>query len=167
MFEDKAKWLEWSSVHCTSQRIDAEIAPVGHTICTYARRWNMSIDAFAKYAESHEYAKIEGNNVVVGISDHAQDELGDIVFIELPPKGKVIGKGKVFGTIESVKAASDLYMPISGEILAVNEALLADSGLVNKEPYSAGWMIRVKPSNLSELDSLMSADAYAKAIGEA
>jgi glycine cleavage system H protein len=127
----------------------------------------MGIDASAKYAESHEYAKIEDGKIVIGISDHAQDELGDIVFIELPPKGKVIGKAQVFGTIESVKAASDLYMPVSGEVLEVNQALLSDSGLINREPYSAGWMIKVKPANLSELDSLMSADAYAKAIGEA
>jgi glycine cleavage system H protein len=127
----------------------------------------MSIDAAARYAESHEYAKLEGSLVLVGISDHAQEELGDIVFVELPKVGKVLAKGQVFGTVESVKAASDLYMPVSGEVSEVNPALQADSGLVNREPYGKGWMIRVKPSNLGELDSLMSAEAYGKSIGEA
>jgi glycine cleavage system H protein len=128
---------------------------------------NMSIDAAARYAESHEYAKLEGSSVLVGISDHAQEELGDIVFVELPKVGKVLAKGQVFGTVESVKAASDLYMPLSGEVSEVNPSLQADSGLVNREPYGKGWMIRVNPSNLGEMDSLLSAEAYGKSIGEA
>ncbi len=127
----------------------------------------MSIDSAAKYAESHEYAKVEAGIVVVGISDHAQAELGDIVFIELPAVGKVLAKGQAFGTVESVKAASDLYMPVGGTIVAVNEALQADPALINKEPYSGGWMIKVKPVNLAEMDGLMSAEAYAKSTGEA
>jgi glycine cleavage system H protein len=127
----------------------------------------MSIDVKAKYAESHEYARLEGGDVVVGISDHAQAELGDIVFIELPAVGKVLAKGKTFGTIESVKAASDLYMPIGGTIIAVNGALQTDPALINKEPYADGWMIRVKPANIAELDGLMSVQDYAKTIGEA
>lgn len=127
----------------------------------------MSIDAKAKYAESHEYARIDGADVVVGISDHAQAELGDIVFIELPSVGKVLAKGKTFGTVESVKAASDLYMPLSGTVLAVNDALQGDPALINKEPYAGGWMIRVHPADIAELDALMDAQAYAKAIGEA
>jgi glycine cleavage system H protein len=127
----------------------------------------MSIDASAKYAESHEYAKAEAGLIVVGISDHAQAELGDIVFVELPPVGKVLAKGQAFGTVESVKAASDLYMPLSGEVKAVNVALQGDPALVNKEPYSGGWMIKVQPSNLSELGSLMDAAAYAASVGEA
>ena len=127
----------------------------------------MSIDSTAKYAESHEYAKLEAGMVVVGISDHAQAELGDIVFIELPAVGKVLAKGQAFGTVESVKAASDLYMPVGGTIAAVNEALQADPALINKEPYSGGWMIKVKPSTPTDMDGLMSAESYAKSIGEA
>lgn len=127
----------------------------------------MSIDAKAKYAESHEYARLEGAEVVVGISDHAQAELGDIVFIELPAVGKAISKGKTFGTVESVKAASDLYMPVSGTVVAVNDALQGDPALINKEPYAGGWMIKIRPSDSAEMDALMSAEAYAKAIGEA
>lgn len=126
----------------------------------------MSIDAKAKYAESHEYARLEGGQVVVGISDHAQSELGDIVFVELKDVGKTLAKGQIFGTVESVKAASDLYMPVGGSIAAVNEALQADPALVNREPYSGGWMIKIQPSDLVELDSLMDAVSYAKAIGE-
>ena len=126
----------------------------------------MSIDAKAKYAESHEYARLEGGQVVVGISDHAQSELGDIVFVELKDVGKALAKGQIFGTVESVKAASDLYMPVGGSIAAVNEALQADPALVNREPYSGGWMIKIQPSDLAELDSLMDAESYAKAIGE-
>jgi glycine cleavage system H protein len=127
----------------------------------------MGIDTGARYAASHEYAKVEGALVVVGISDHAQAELGDIVFVELPAVGKILAKGQAFGTVESVKAASDLYMPLSGEVKEVNEALSGDPALVNKEPYSGGWMIKVKPSAIGELESLMDAAAYAASVGEA
>ena len=127
----------------------------------------MSIDSKAKYAESHEYAKVEAGMVVIGISDHAQAELGDIVFIELPAVGKVLAKGQAFGTVESVKAASDLYMPVGGTIAAVNDALQADPALINKEPYAGGWMIKIKSASLGDMDGLMSAEAYAKSIGEA
>ncbi|HCO48528.1 MAG TPA: glycine cleavage system protein GcvH [Spirochaetaceae bacterium] len=127
----------------------------------------MSIDSTAKYAGSHEYAKLDDGMVVVGISDHAQAELGDIVFIELPAIGKVLAKGQAFGTVESVKAASDLYMPVGGTIAAVNVNLQADPALINKEPYLGGWMIKVKPSSLADMEGLMSAEAYAKSIGEA
>ncbi len=127
----------------------------------------MSIDASAKYAESHEYAKLDSGTLIIGISDHAQAELGDIVFVELPAVGKVLKKGQVFGTVESVKAASDLYMPASGTIVAVNETLEADPALVNKEPYGGGWMVKVNPSDLKDLEGLMDAAAYAKSAGEA
>jgi glycine cleavage system H protein len=127
----------------------------------------MGIDAQARYAASHEYAKVEGSLVIVGISDHAQAELGDIVFVELPPAGKILAKGQPFGTVESVKAASDLYMPLSGEVVEINEALSGDPALVNKEPYSGGWMIKVKPSATVELESLLDATAYAASVGEA
>ncbi len=127
----------------------------------------MSIDASARYAESHEYAKMDSGTLIIGISDHAQAELGDIVFVELPAVGKVLKKGQTFGTVESVKAASDLYMPAGGTIVAVNEALEADPALVNKEPYGEGWMVKVNPSDLKDLEGLMDATAYAKSVGEA
>ena len=127
----------------------------------------MSIDTKARYAESHEYAKQDSGKIVVGISDHAQEELGDIVFVELPAKGKLIKKGQVFGTVESVKAASDLYMPVGGTILEVNDTLQADPALVNREPYAGGWMIKIQPSDPKELDALMDAAAYGKSVGEA
>jgi glycine cleavage system H protein len=127
----------------------------------------MSVDARARYAESHEYARLEGKELVVGISDHAQAELGDIVFVELPSVGKTFAKGQIFGTIESVKAASDLYMPVAGIVSAVNESLQGDPSLVNREPYEGGWLLKVAPSNAQELDSLLDATAYAKLAGEA
>jgi glycine cleavage system H protein len=127
----------------------------------------MSVDARARYAESHEYARLEGKELVVGISDHAQAELGDIVFVELPSVGKTFAKGQIFGTIESVKAASDLYMPVAGTVSAVNESLQGDPSLVNREPYEGGWLLKVAPSNAQELDSLLDATAYAKLAGEA
>jgi glycine cleavage system H protein len=127
----------------------------------------MAIDSKAKYAESHEYARLEGGEAVIGISDHAQAELGDIVFVELPAVGKTLAKGQTFGTVESVKAASDLYMPLSGTVSAVNDALQGDPALVNKEPYAGGWMIKIRPTNLGEMDALLSAQAYGKTVGEA
>ncbi len=126
----------------------------------------MSVDAKARYAQSHEYARLEGDLVVVGISDHAQDELGDIVFVELKDAGKKLEKGQVFGTIESVKAASDLYMPLSGSIAEVNTGLQADPALVNREPYSGGWMIKIKPDSLKDLDAPLDAKTYASQVGE-
>ena len=126
----------------------------------------MSVDAKARYAQSHEYARLEGDLVIVGISDHAQDELGDIVFIELKEVGKKLEKGQVFGTIESVKAASDLYMPLSGSIEAVNDGLQADPALVNREPYGNGWLIKVKPNNAKDMEALLDAKAYASMVGE-
>lgn len=126
----------------------------------------MAIDKNARYLESHEYAKPEGGNFVIGISDHAQAELGDVVFVELPAVGKTIAKGATFGTIESVKAASDLYMPVSGTVVEVNEAVKNDPALVNKDCFGAGWLIKVAPSNPAEFDSLFDASAYGKAIGE-
>lgn len=127
----------------------------------------MSVDAKARYAESHEYARLDGKELVVGISDHAQAELGDIVFVELPAVGKSFSKGQIFGTIESVKAASDLYMPVSGTVLAVNDSLQADPALVNREPYGGGWLLKVAPANAGDMDSLLDATAYAKLAGEA
>jgi len=113
-----------------------------------------------RYAESHEWANAEEDNVKVGISDYAQDQLGDIVFVEMPDVGETFDKGAEFGTVESVKAVSELYMPVGGEIVAVNGALEDSPELINNTPYSDGWMIEVKPHDSAELDSLMTKDAY-------
>jgi glycine cleavage system H protein len=112
------------------------------------------------YAQDHEWAKSSGDSWTVGISDYAQDQLGDIVFVELPQVGDTYEKGKAFGTLESVKAVAELYMPISGEILAVNSSLESSPELINKKPYEDGWMIVVKPSDPSQLDALMNRDVY-------
>jgi len=113
-----------------------------------------------RYAEDHEWTKPQGDTVVVGISDYAQDQLGDIVFVELPQVGDTFAKGDEFGTVESVKAVSELYMPIGGEVVAVNTALEDAPELVNNEPYTGGWMVEVKSSDAGELDALMARDAY-------
>jgi len=113
-----------------------------------------------KYFEDHEWAKMEKDQAVIGISDYAQDQLGDIVFVELPQVGDTFEKGVEFGTVESVKAVSELYMPLGGEVVAVNETLEESPELVNNDPYSGGWMIKIKPSNADEMDQLMSKEAY-------
>ena len=113
-----------------------------------------------RYAESHEWAKAEGGNVKVGISDYAQDQLGDIVFMEMPEIGETFDKGAEFGTVESVKAVSELYMPVGGEIVAVNSALEDTPELINNTPYSDGWIIEVKADDPAELEALMTQDAY-------
>ncbi len=113
-----------------------------------------------RYAESHEWVKATGETAKLGITDYAQDQLGDIVFVELPDVGESFEKGAEFGTVESVKAVSELYMPVSGEIVAINDALEDAPELVNNTPFSDGWMIEVKLENSSELDALMDKDAY-------
>jgi glycine cleavage system H protein len=126
----------------------------------------MNIDKNARYRTSHEFARKEGSDIVTGISDHAQASLGDIVFVELPEVGKTIKQGEAFGVVESVKAASDLYMPMSGTITAVNEELQNDPALVNKDCYGKGWMIRYTPTNLPEWNGLLDAAAYEKEAGK-
>ena len=113
-----------------------------------------------RYAEDHEWVRSEGNKMVVGISDYAQDQLGDIVFVELPEVGAAIAKGEVFGTVESVKAVSELYMPVGGTVSAINGDLEESPELVNNQPYGKGWMIEVQPSDPNQLDSLMDRNAY-------
>jgi len=126
----------------------------------------MKLDNNAKYQESHEWARREGDLIVCGITDHAQDSLSDVVYIELPEVGTVLAKGEIFGVIESVKAASDLYMPMSGEIVEVNEALEDTPEVVNDDPYGAGWMIKINPSNPDEWAELMSGADYEKSAGD-
>jgi len=117
------------------------------------------------YTEEHEYVrKGKDGNAEIGITDYAQGELGDIVYIELPKVGSKFGKHDVFGTIEAVKAVSELFSPIAGEIVAINPRLDKEPALVNSDPYGAGWMIKVRPTNAAELDSLLRADAYNKHI---
>ena len=113
-----------------------------------------------RYAKSHEWARSEGDKVKVGISDYAQDQLGDIVFVELPEVGDTIDKGEEFGTVESVKAVSELCMPVAGEVVAINSSLEESPEKVNNTPYGDGWMIEIKAENPSELDDLMDNNAY-------
>jgi glycine cleavage system H protein len=113
-----------------------------------------------KYSAEHEWVKKEGDTVKIGITDYAQDQLGEIVFVELPEVDSEFDKGEEFGTLESTKAVSELFMPIGGKIVAINEALEDESELVNKDTYGGGWMIEVAPSDPAELDAMMDKDAY-------
>ncbi len=113
-----------------------------------------------RYTEDHEWTLSEGEGIKIGISDYAQDQLGDIVFVELPKKGDHLEKGGEFGTVESVKAVAELFIPIGGEVIAVNSTLDGSPELVNKDPYGDGWMIKIKPSTPAELEALMIRDAY-------
>jgi glycine cleavage system H protein len=113
-----------------------------------------------RYTEDHEWVKLSGETARVGISDYAQDQLGDIVFVELPGVGDTFEKGDEFGTLESVKAVSELYMPVGGEVTATNEALEDAPELVNNDPYGEGWMIEIKVSDPSETEALMDKDTY-------
>ncbi len=117
-----------------------------------------------KFTDEHEWARVEGDHVRVGISDYAQDQLGDVVFVELPEVGNSFKKGDEFGTVESVKTVSEIYMPVSGEVIAINEELADHPEYVNTEPYGKGWMIEVNPSDLSEMDSLLDKNAYLKLL---
>ena len=113
-----------------------------------------------RYTDDHEWAKKNGDTVRMGISDYAQDQLGDIVFVELPEVGSSFDKGEEFGTVESVKAVSELYMPIGGEVTAINEALADEPELVNSDPYNGGWMIEIKASDPAELEAMKSKADY-------
>jgi glycine cleavage system H protein len=127
-----------------------------------------SIPSNLKYVDSHEWARVESDGVVtIGISDHAQDALGDLVFVETPEVGRALKKGGAAAVVESVKAASDVYSPVSGEVVAANEALGASPELVNSDPYGAGWLFKVKPSNPAELNQLLDAAAYGKVVEDA
>lgn len=117
-----------------------------------------------RYADDHEWAEMEGDQVKVGISDYAQDQLGDIVFVELPQVGNTYAKGDEFGTVESVKAVAELYMPLGGEITAVNKALEDSPEWLNKSPYQDGWIIQVKPTDPSEMDALMTKTSYVEML---
>ncbi|HOO13519.1 MAG TPA: glycine cleavage system protein GcvH [Candidatus Marinimicrobia bacterium] len=124
----------------------------------------MKVPANLKYTKDHEWARIEGAVAVVGITDYAQSQLGDVVYIDLPKVGDVVARGDVIGTIEAVKTVADIYSPVSGEIVAVNSALKDASELVNKDPYGEGWIASIKLSDSNELDSLLAPADYEKLI---
>lgn len=125
----------------------------------------MNVPANLKYTKDHEWILINGNVATVGITDFAQHELGDIVFIEIETVGEELGHGEVFGTVEAVKTVSDLFMPLSGTVKEKNEELDTKADLVNSDPYGMGWMVKVEISDLSEVNDLLDAEAYKKLIG--
>ena len=122
----------------------------------------MNIPANLKYSKDHEWVRVEGDVAFVGITDFAQSQLGDIVFVDVDTVGETIGQDEVFGSIEAVKTVSDAMLPIGGEILEFNESLADAPDTVNKDPYGDGWMVKIKIADMAELDTLMSAEAYAE-----
>ena len=124
----------------------------------------MKIPADLKYTKDHEWIKVDGDIITIGITDFAQGELGDIVYLEIETEGETLDKEEVFGTVEAVKTVSDLFMPVSGEVTLVNEGLADNPESVNSDPYGDGWMIKVKMSDISQLDDLMSASDYEKTV---
>ena len=123
----------------------------------------MNVPSELKYTKEHEWIRVEGEEAVVGITDYAQSQLGDIVFVECETVGDALEAGETFGTVEAVKTVSDLYLPVAGEVLEFNEELEGEPELVNKDPYGKGWIVKIKISDETELDGLLNADAY-KAI---
>ncbi|WP_166241300.1 glycine cleavage system protein GcvH [Paenibacillus turpanensis] len=126
----------------------------------------MNVPAELKYTEEHEWAKVEGNTVTIGITEFAQNELGDIVFVELPQLGDTLQVGEPFGSVESVKTVSELYSPVSGKVIKINEGLSGSPEKVNEAPYGEGWMIQVELSDPSEVEKLWSADKYKETYSE-
>ena len=120
-----------------------------------------------KYAKSHEWVRVDGETATVGITDHAQHELTDVVFVELPDVGRKVKAGEACAVVESVKTASDIYSPVSGEIIEVNQAVVADPSLVNREPYTGGWFVKIRLSNPAELEPLLGPEQYRAQIGGA
>jgi len=118
-----------------------------------------------KYTEEHEWISLDGDVATIGITDFAQSELGDIVFVEVETVGESLAKNEVFGTVEAVKTVSDLYLPVSGEVLEVNERLADEPELINNDPFGEGWIIKLKVDNLADVDALMDADAYKESVG--
>eukprot|EP00890_Picochlorum_soloecismus_P001183 jgi/Picsp_1/2065/NSC_05530-R1_glycine cleavage system h-protein len=135
----------------------SSVAPSAYAI--FSRGFAKVVDGL-KYQKSHEYVKMDGDVATVGISDFAQSELGDVVYVELPEVGSELSKGETFGVVESVKAASDVYSPVSGEVVEINETLSDDPSKVNSEPFEGGWMMKIKVSNAGDVDALLDAGAY-------
>ena len=117
-----------------------------------------------RYTEDHEWARVKGENVTIGVTDYAQEQLGDVVFVEMPAPGDSFKKGDEFGTVESVKAVAELYMAIDGEVVQVNQSLEDAPELLNQSPYSNGWIIEIKPDDMSQLDALLDRNAYMKLL---
>ena len=126
----------------------------------------MNFPTNVKYTSEHEWIRLEGEEAYVGITDYAQDQLGDIVFVDVTTEGETLEAGEVFGTIEVVKTVSDLFLPVGGEILEVNPELEELPELVNQDPYGKGWLVRIRPTDVSEMDKLMDAEAYKQIINE-
>lgn len=120
----------------------------------------MNIPAELRYTKDHEWARIEGDLVYVGITDFAQSELGDIVYVDITTLDQEVAADEVFGTVDAVKAVSELFMPIKGTVIAINDELNTQPDLVNQDPYGKGWMIKVRPNNMADVDTLLSADDY-------
>lgn len=125
----------------------------------------MNIPAELKYTKEHEWIRVEGEVAYVGITDYAQNELGEIVYIEIETIGETLAEGEVFGTVEAVKTVSELFMPVSGEVLELNNALENEPELVNNDPYGAGWMVKLAIADTAQLDNLLSAEDYAALVG--
>lgn len=125
----------------------------------------MSIPANLHFTKDHEWVRLEGDIAVIGITDYAQGELGDIVYVEIETIGETLSNEEVFGTVEAVKTVSDLFMPLSGEVLELNSRLETEPELVNKDPYGEGWMVKIKVTNPNEVSSLLNADQYKEQIG--
>lgn len=125
----------------------------------------MSVPADLKYTKDHEWVKIDGEVATIGVTDFAQGELGDIVYVEIETEGETLDQEEVFGSIEAVKTVSDLFMPIGGEITEINEEIESNPEIINSDPYGNGWMIKVKISDQSEIEGLLSADDYQELIG--
>ena len=126
----------------------------------------MNFPTNVKYTKEHEWIRLEGDVAYVGITDYAQEQLGDIVFVDIPTEGETLAADEVFGTIEVVKTISDLFLPVAGEILEQNEALADQPELVNQDPYGEGWLIKIKPAADADVDSLLDAEAYKALINE-
>lgn len=125
----------------------------------------MNIPQDLKYTKDHEWVRIEGDVAVIGITDFAQGELGDIVFVEVETEGETLDREETFGSVEAVKTVSDLFMPVSGEVLEFNEEVESNPEIVNEDPYGKGWMVKVQVSDASELDDLLDAAAYQELVG--
>lgn len=126
----------------------------------------MKLDPHARYAKSHEWTRKDGDEFVIGITDYAQESLSDIVYVELPEVGDKIDRGETFGVVESVKAASDVYMPVDGEVIDINAELEDSPELVNQDPFGVGWLIRVKPSSAAQFDELLDGAGYEASVAE-
>ena len=125
----------------------------------------MNVPRDLRYTKEHEWVRVKGDEAEIGITDYAQGELGDVIFVELPEAGSRLAQMKPFGTIDAVKTVSDLFAPLTGEVTAINDSLQSDPALVNQAPYGAGWMVRMRFENRAEIDQLLSAEDYEKLLG--